>query len=133
MNEKRYFAISLKNISGGCELRNPFYKNAVSPKDYSFFTTSKKLLSITEGMFDFFSQLTLYPGLSQKLDFQILNSVSFVGRIQKIVLPHSKVFSYFDNNPAGKRVSLKLLDGLSNSIDMSAIYENKKDFNQLLT
>lgn len=128
-----YFAIGLENVSGSWELRNPYYKNAASPKDYSFFSTSKKLLSITEGMFDFFSLLTLYPGLPQQSDFLVLNSVSFIDRIQKIALPYSKVALYLDNDPAGKRATLKLMDGLSNSVDMSAIYGNKKDLNQLLT
>ncbi len=31
LNDKRYFAIGLENISGGWELRNPYYKNASAP------------------------------------------------------------------------------------------------------
>ncbi|WP_319231109.1 toprim domain-containing protein [Draconibacterium orientale] len=130
---KRYFAIGLENVSGGWELRNPYYKNAAAPKDYSFFSTSKKLLSITEGMFDFFSLLTLYPGLPHKSDFLILNSVSFIKRVQKVALPYSRVGLYLDNDPAGKLATKQLMADLSNSVDMSALYEGKKDLNQLLT
>ncbi|WP_321995597.1 toprim domain-containing protein [Draconibacterium orientale] len=133
LNDKRYFAIGLENISGGWELRNPYYKNAAAPKDYSFFSRSKKLLSITEGMFDFFSLLTLYPGLPHKSDFLILNSVSFVSRVQKVALSYSKVGLYLDNDLAGKRATKQLMTDLSNSVDMSALYEGKKDLNQLLT
>ncbi|MGC9355881.1 MAG: toprim domain-containing protein [Mariniphaga sp.] len=128
-----YFAIGLENVSGGWELRNPYFKNAAAPKNYSFFSTGKQILSVTEGMFDFFSLLTLYPGLPQQSDFLVLNSVSFIDRVQKIARSYSKVALYLDNDPAGKRATLKLMDGLSNSVDMSVIYENKKDLNQLLT
>ncbi len=133
MNDKNYFAIGLENISGGWELRNLYYKNAATPKDYSCFSTEKQMLSVTEGMFDFFSLLTLYPGLPHKSDFIVLNSVSFTGRIQKVALPYSKVGLYLDNDPAGKKATKQLMADLSNSVDMSAIYEGKKDLNQLLT
>ncbi len=132
LNDKRYFAIGLENISGGWELRNQYYKNASAPKDYSFFSRSKKLLSITEGMFDFFSLLTLYPDLPHKSDFLILNSVSFVSRVQKAALSYSKVGLYLDNDSAGKKATKQLLSDLTNSVDMSAIYKNAKDLNQLL-
>ena len=133
MNEKRYFAIGLENVSGGWELRNPYYKNAASPKDYSYFSKSNKILSVTEGMFDFFSLLTLYPSLPHKSDFLVLNSVSFTDRIQKITLPYSRVGLYLDNDPAGRKATKQLMADLSNSVDMSALYAGKKDLNQLLT
>jgi DNA primase len=128
-----YFAIGLKNVSGGWELRNPYYKNAAAPKDYSYFSTSKQLISVTEGMFDFFSLITLYPDLPLKSDFIILNSVSFVNRIKKIAIDYSKVGLYLDNDPAGKKATKQLLADLSNSVDMSAIYGLKKDLNEYLT
>ena len=129
----RYFAIGLENVSGGWELRNPYFKNSASPKDYSFFSSSKQILSVTEGMFDFFSLLTLYPSLPLKSDFLVLNSVSFIDRIQKVALPYSKVGLYMDNDPAGKKATRQLLKDIPNSVDMSALYKNKKDLNQLLT
>lgn len=133
MNDKKYFAIGLENISGGWELRNPYYKNAAAPKDYSYFSKSNKILSVTEGMFDFFSLLTLYPGLPHKSDFLVLNSVSFINRIQKVASPYSKIGLYLDNDPTGKKATKQLMADLSNSVDMSALYEGKKDLNQLLT
>jgi hypothetical protein len=133
MYNKKYFAIGLENVSGGWELRNPYYKNAAATKDYSFFSTGKQMLTVTEGMFDFFSLLTLYMGFPQKSDFLVLNSLSFTGRLQKVALPYSKVGLYLDNDPAGKKATKQLLADLSNSVDMSALYEGKKDLNQLLT
>ncbi len=127
-----YFAIGLENISGGWELRNPYYKNAAAPKDYSYFSTSKQLLSVTEGMFDFFSLLTLYQELPKKSDFLVLNSVSFVNRIKDILPNYSKVNLYLDNDLSGKKATKQLLADFHNSVDMSAIYEFKKDLNEQL-
>jgi hypothetical protein len=132
LKNSTYFAIGIENVSGGWELRNPYYKNAAAPKDYSFFSTSKNLLSITEGMFDFFSLLTLYPGFPQKSDFLVLNSVSFVNRIQNVIQNYPKVGLYLDNDNSGKKATKQLLADFHNSADMSAIYETKKDLNELL-
>ncbi|MCG6188026.1 toprim domain-containing protein [Maribellus maritimus] len=130
---RTYFAIGLENISGGWELRNLYFKNAASPKDFSYFNTGKQMLSVTEGMFDFFSLLMFYPRLPHKSDFLILNSVSFTNRTQKVVLPYSKIGLYLDNDPAGRKATKQLMADLSNSVDMSALYDEKKDLNQLLT
>jgi len=133
MNDKKYFAIGLENVSGGWELRNPYYKNAASPKAISCFTTGKPMLSITEGMFDFFSLLTLYPDLHHKSDFLVLNSVSFISRVPTVALSYSKVGLYLDNDLAGESATKQLMADLSNSVDLSALYEGKKDLNGLLT
>ncbi|MEN8118229.1 MAG: toprim domain-containing protein [Bacteroidota bacterium] len=129
----RYFAIGLENISGGWELRNPYYKNSAAPKDYSFFSTSKQLLSVTEGMFDFFSLLTLYPELPKKSDFLVLNSLAFANRIKNILPNYSRISLYLDNDLAGKKATKQLLADFHNSVDMSAIYGFKKDLNEYLT
>jgi hypothetical protein len=133
LKDSTYFAIGIENISGGWELRNPYYKNAAAPKDYSVFSTSKQMLSITEGMFDFFSLLTLYPELPLKSDFIVLNSVSFTNRIKRIASDYTKVGLYLDNDPAGKKATKHLLADLPNSVDMSAIYSFKNDLNEYLT
>jgi hypothetical protein len=133
LKKSTYFAIGLENVSGGWELRNPYYKNAAAPKDYSYFSTSKQLLSVTEGMFDFFSLLTLYPELPEKSDFIVLNSVSFVNRIKNILPNYSMVSLYLDNDTAGKKATQQLLADFHNSVDMSAIYSFKKDMNEYLT
>ena len=130
---KQYFAIGLENVSGGWELRNPYYKNSAAPKDYSYFSTSKQLLSVTEGMFDFFSLLTLYPSLPLKSGFLVLNSVSFANRIRKVGGQYPKVGLYLDNDKAGKKATKQLMTALNNSVDMSAVYSPKKDINEYLT
>ena len=127
-----YFAIGMQNVSGGWELRNPYYKNSSSPKNYSLVTRSKSMLSITEGMFDFFSLLILYPGLPLKSDFLILNSISFADRIKPVTESYSKTSLYLDNDVAGKKATQKLLEEVKGSIDFSGVYASKKDLNEFL-
>jgi len=127
-----YFAIGMENVSGGWELRNPYYKNSSSPKNYSLVLRSNSMLSVTEGMFDFFSLLTLYPGLPQKSDFLILNSISFIDRIKPVSENYSKTCLYLDNDLAGKKATKKLLEEVKGSVDLSGVYASKKDLNEFL-
>lgn len=133
LNGNNFFAIGMENISGGWELRNPYYKNSVSPKDFSLFSRSSKSLCITEGMFDFFSLLMVKPDLTKKSDFLILNSLSFINRIKESIQNYSKVGLYLDNDSAGKNATIKLMADFNNSVDMSAVYGFKKDLNEYLT
>lgn len=129
-----FFAIGMQNISGGWELRNKFYKNSSSPKDFSFFASGNEMLCICEGIFDFFSLLTLYPALSDKSDFMVLNSVAFANRIHDKAKPYSKVCLYLDNDTAGKKATSNLLATIPNSVNMAALYEstNHNDLNDYL-
>lgn len=127
-----YFAIGMQNVSGGWELRNPYYKNSSSPKNYSLVSRSKTMLSVTEGMFDFFSLLTLYPGLPLKSDFLILNSLSFASRINPVAEGYSRACLYLDNDVAGKKATKKLLEEIKGSVDFSGLYASKKDLNEFL-
>ncbi|WP_159519769.1 toprim domain-containing protein [Sunxiuqinia indica] len=127
-----YFAIGLKNVSGGWELRNPYFKNSSSPKNYSLISRAKQMLSVTEGMFDFFSLLTLYPGLPLKSDFLILNSLSFTERAMPVIENYSKTCLYLDNDPAGRKATQKLLEKVNGSVDLSGVYTSKNDLNEFL-
>ena len=87
---------------------------------------------ILSKMFDFFSLLTLYPGLPLKSDFLILNSLSFVDRIVPTAESYSKTCLYLDNDPSGKKATQKLLEKVKGSVDLSGVYASKKDLNELL-
>ena len=130
VNERHYFAIGLKNNSGGWELRNQYYKCASSPKDYSLISTSTNKLTITEGMFDFFTQITLYPGLPQLTDFLILNSISFVEKVIPTIKKYNESELYLDNDFSGKKAVRYIQSQCQNVIDKSAVYKNHKDINE---
>lgn len=57
VNNKRYFAIGFPNCGGGYELRNPFFKGCIVPKDISHFYADepKKVCFLFEGFMDFLS------------------------------------------------------------------------------
>ncbi len=78
LNEKEYFGIGFKNDSGGCELRNPYFKASSSPKDITTLNNHAKKAIVYNGFFDFLSFITINvnrQGIAR--DYVILNSVSF--------------------------------------------------------
>jgi hypothetical protein len=84
-NGKRYFAIAFPNGSGGFEVRNPYFKGCIAPKEISHIRQSGKARTacyVFEGFMDYLSFLTLrqescpnYPELDGQ-DYIVLNSVS---------------------------------------------------------
>ncbi len=137
---KSYFAVGLKNQSGGWELRNKYYKNSVSPKDVTYIQNSDKLqtknnrLIITEGMFDLLSMLTYYPEFrnDNTIDFLVLNSTAFADKVIEFLNTYNTIALYLDNDNTGKRVTQKLLDFSNNCTDKSGLYKNHKDINEWL-
>ena len=71
---KRYFAVAFGNESGGYEIRNPFFKGCVPPKDVT-------LLPIFISMLQYVSQITTqlkqcaltYTIITNRCSFQIYN------------------------------------------------------------
>ena len=61
-NGKRYFAIAFPNGSGGFEVRNPYFKGCIAPKEISHIRQSGKARTacyVFEGFMDYLSFLTL--------------------------------------------------------------------------
>lgn len=61
LGNKRNFAIGFPNKSGGSELRNPFFKGCIPPKDVSVIRREqhRSECSIFEGFMDYLSFLTM--------------------------------------------------------------------------
>ena len=89
-NGKPYFAIGFPNVAGGYEVRNPFFKGCIAPKDISHIRQQgepREKCLVFEGMMDYLSFLTLrmkncptMPNLDGQ-DYVILNSVANVSKI----------------------------------------------------
>ncbi|WP_153639585.1 toprim domain-containing protein [Prolixibacter sp. NT017] len=126
----RYFAIGMKNVSGGWELRNQYYKNSSSPKDYTLIRNCNSMLSITEGMFDFFTLVSEDPELAKTSDFVILNSLSFLDRVTEILPFYKHVDLYLDNDSSGKQAAKKLCSLYNVCSDLSSRYSAYKDLNE---
>jgi len=131
-NKKQYFAIGLQNRLYGWELRNKFCKNSSSPKAYTHFNTSKKQLTVVEGMFDLLALVTLGTSLLNDSDIIVLNSLSFLEKIEKHLHNYTSVHLYLDNDTAGKKATDYLMNAYSHITDKSNVYKKYKDLNDFL-
>ncbi|MEN8191886.1 MAG: toprim domain-containing protein [Bacteroidota bacterium] len=134
---KTYFAIGLKNQSGGWELRNKYFKNSTSPKNITHIQNRSNQLIITEGMFDLLSIVTYHQKLkyvndNMETDFLILNSTAFFDKAIEIIPTYKHIELYLDNDNTGNRITQKFLEVTKNCIDKSSLYKEFKDINQWL-
>lgn len=140
-NGKHYFGIGFPNIAGGYELRNPFFKGCIAPKDISHFCADepKKVCFLFEGFMDFLSFMTLKrkknpqsTGLREQ-DYLILNSVTNIHKAAKSLSRYDSVQCFLDNDEAGKNAYLQLSKKLGKSVtDASTLYNGYKDLNEYL-
>ncbi|PKD21770.1 hypothetical protein APR41_01965 [Salegentibacter salinarum] len=129
---KPYYAIGLKNNSGGWEFRNKYFKNSSSPKTYTVIRNDSEQLVITEGMFDFLSLATMDEELVRNSDNIILNSLAFVDRIEPLIPKYDSVLLYLDNDSAGKKAAAKFLSLYDHITDCSYTYKDHVDLNENL-
>ena len=132
VGDSYYFAIGLKNDSGGWELRNKYFKSCSSPKDTTLICNGYKKLIVTEGMFDLLSITTLFPDLKREADFLVLNSTSFARRAIGIFDQYKTVELYLDNDDAGRSATGFLMEKGTNVTDRSCIYSGFGDVNDWL-
>ena len=82
VNGRFYFAVAFENVSGGCELRNRYFKGCRGRKNISYLPWARDGPSIEcavfEGFIDYLSALTL--GIISGADAIILNSVVNVNK-----------------------------------------------------
>lgn len=133
IGDRRYFALGLRNDSGGYELRNSFSKIASSPKDITTINVGASTVSVFEGMFDFLSYKTMIaPTNGEPENHVILNSISLFERSRPFLESHDRINLFLDRDTAGsqccsaaKRISEKYNDA-------SGMYAGFKDLNDWL-
>ena len=135
---KHYFGIGFPNIAGGYEIRNPFFKGRIAPKDISHFYAEepKKVCLIFEGFMDFLSFMTLRrkenDGLKRQ-DYLVLNSVTNIHKAAKRLSRYDSVQCFLDNDNAGRNAYMQLSKELGKSVtDASTLYNGFKDLNKYL-
>ena len=135
---KHYFGIGFPNIADGYEIRNPFFKGGITPKDISLFHNeeSKQSCFVFEGFIDFLSFMMLRrkenDGLKRQ-DYLVLNSVSNVHKALESLSHYKNVQCFLDNDEAGRKAYQALLMGLKVPvIDSSGLYADCKDLNEFL-
>ena len=135
---KHYFGIGFPNITGGYEIRNPFFKGCIAPKDISLFYAEepKKVCLVFEGFMDFLSFMTLRrkenDGLKRQ-DYLVLNSVTNIHKAAKRLSRYDSVQCFLDNDEAGRNAYLQLSKELGKPVtDASTLYNGFKDLNEYL-
>jgi len=129
---KEFFSLGLQNHLGGWELRNKYFKGSSSPKSYAYLKNGSKNLLVTEGMFDLLSLAVLEKVLVNTSDVIILNSLTFLTKIQPHIPEYSQALLYLDNDPAGDSATRELLTRFENVTDMRNSYKKFKDLNEKL-
>lgn len=131
--DSQYFAIGFKNDTGGWELRNPYFKGSISPKNSTFLPKGNMTLCVFEGFIDFLSFLTIIPDATYEYDFLILNSLSFFEQNRPVMEKYQEVWLFFDRDHSGL-VKTSYAQSLSPIYkDKSNLYKNYKDVNDCLT
>ena len=137
-NNKSYFAIGFKNDLGGYELRNKYFKGCTSKDiatDRSTESNNETCL-VFEGFMDYLSYLTKKNIQHSKVDVVVLNSISNLSKAIDFITSHQKIYTYLDNDEAGKNATLQINRYSSTHncihIDKSTDYANYKDLNEWL-
>ena len=141
-NKKGYFAVAFPNIAGGYEIRNPYFKGCIAPKDISIIRKPDRLggrcCCLFEGFMDYLSYLALVKlgkitEDNESVDYIVLNSVSNIGRAIESMKKYKVIHCYLDNDDAGRRAVNFLHELLGDKVqDMFAPYLLYKDLNDFL-
>ena len=133
-NGKRYFAIAFPNGSGGFEVRNPYFKGCIAPKEISHIRQAGKARTacyVFEGFMDFLSADTL--GIGGNGDSLVLNSVANIGKAVKHLDGYRRIDCFLDRDEAGRRTLDVLGKRYGGRVtDRSALYDGCKDLNEYL-
>ena len=136
VNGKPYFAVAFENVSGGCELRNRYFKGCRGRKDISYLPWSRDGPStecaVFEGFIDYLSALAL--GIIRGADATILNSVVNVNKAVPYLKDYTTINCYLDNDNAGETALAELTAIYGSAvIDRSTLYSEFNDLNEYLT
>lgn len=136
---KHYFGIGMKNLSGGYEIRNPYFKGSIGKKDLTFVKgIGNDSIAIFEGMFNFFSAITHFGKANfMQNDILILNSISFQEQAISYLKdrPQYKKLSLFlDNDVAGQEATENFKTQFPDKLiePSFALYLSHNDFNDFL-
>jgi DNA primase len=145
---KEYFALAFPNLSGGYELRNPYFQGTIGKKDISLLVNRKRnrpeereeastAVTLFEGFMDFLSALTFYHTAEAKTPVIVLNSVSLKDRTSLKIkeIGCTKIYLYLDRDKSGRFLADYFRHQFGHDItiqDKSELYTGYKDFNEFL-
>lgn len=143
LRRRRYFALAFGNISGGYEVRNPYYKGCINGKDVSLIPQSRSEVQnrvcVFEGFMDFLSYLTLKQAGDDSLcldlpcDYLVMNSVSNLKKTLGHLQGYAHIHCYLDNDLAGQKTVETIMGMYDRHVhNESHRYAEYKDLNDYL-
>ena len=132
----KYFGVGYKNDDGGYVSRNGIFPKPINLGKSgikTFVIPDSNAISIFEGMFDFLSAIE-YCKRPPRCTAIVLNSVSNLSKAMPKLKAVTTIYSFLDNDDAGKKATQKMKDAGLNVLDQSSIYSvgGFKDFNEYL-
>ena len=130
----QFFSIGFGNDKGGYELSSPTgFKGCFPPKDIKTIRNDNNdTCLVFEGFWDFLSYLTIQKVEKTKHDVVVLNSVANVEKAMEFLKSHKTIFTYLDNDNAGRKATELIQSVHSNVYNHSTQYNEYKDLNDYL-
>ena len=133
ISNKKYFGIGFKNDTNGYEVRNKYSKICIGRKDITTIKNNSNCLRIFEGFMDYLSFKQIEKSLKKApSDYVILNSVTMIFKLEKIIKSYEKIELYFDNDEAGNRATNEVKRLNHYVEDNRILYQNYKDLNDFI-
>lgn len=134
-SDKNYFSLAMENMSGGYEIRNPFFKSSLGKKDITIIHgKGRGEVAVFEGHMDFLSYLTDKNKRQLETDVLILNSVAFAEKAKSLIQAqsYSKIYTFFDNDKKGQETLTSFQELPIEVVPCNHIYHAHKDYNLFL-
>jgi len=134
-NKGKFFGVGYQTDNGGYVLRSEIMKkpmNLGTTGVKTFGVPESKEITVFEGMFDFLACVELCKR-PPRCTVIVLNSVSNLSKAMPQLSEAKEIYSYLDNDPAGRKATQKMEDSGLNVFDKSAFYEGYKDFSEFWT
>lgn len=140
---KKQYAIGFKNLSGGFELRNSFYKGSLLKKDIAILNHNNAIqdksnfqdrnikgVAVFEGFMDALSFIEMQKSFTG--DILIMNSIALLNKSIEHLKNYSDINLFLDNDNAGIKCKSQIIKSFPEAKDHSGIYSNHKDLNEFL-
>jgi hypothetical protein len=128
---KPYYAVGFRNDAGGFELRNKYFKGCTSKAPTTKDHKHPDCL-VFEGFMDYLSFMTLKGNPHPEQNSIILNSVTNLSKVKPFISSHQRIYTYFDNDDAGRKATAGLKAVCKNLSDQSVHYAGHNDLNAFL-
>lgn len=128
---KSYFAVGFRNDAGGYELRNKYFKGCTSKAPTTKDNGHPDCL-VFEGFMNWLSFMTLKGNPHPEQNTVVLNSVTNLAKAKPFIASHDQVYTYLDNDEAGRKATAELKAICKSLSDQSVHYARHNDLNDYL-